>query len=1389
MSNTKTKTKFSFLILLILSLCLSAFLFIGQPLTASAAEGELTIAVQPQQSVRYASENTDFSVTVVGGTAPYTYQWQWISGAGYYDNGAWSDISDSDNATLTVAVTEDMSGNFYRCIITDSASATVTSEAAELFVPDLPTINTNLSFAKEHNTALDLAYFSGSPSDCNNYKTMKLIFDGQSFVEPYIRWTSQTTKYYFLSVYPTGKFTAMNETDTWNNESEHGLLVAVSDPAGTLMMKNEIDWQFTQMLTKVDLDLSFDGFATEPTVSDVRIYCGNDYTITYLIKEITADAYTYDANEYSSFTQEGKNSWSSIVVPQTGVRKIEIEIDGTVYTYESAEDITLNSGKAVNLDLTVTSGNTTVAATSAAESDWVTATLGHTFDANGECSCGAVEISDTTFPDATFRTYVSENIDTDSDGVLSTEEIAAVTAMDVSKKGITDLSGIQYFTELTELDLTANKLTSIDISALSKLTILNVRSNENLGSLNLSSNLELEQLNISHCTSLRSLDLSNNINLQFLDASSCVLTSLDLSHSGATPTSGSNSSTSIDHCGVGYVNMNLLGDVSRMEITSGGTMGADGWLLLNPDDVDGSGHLWITYDYDTGNGHGSGAGGLLVAILVNHDDFNHTYVANVTSKDEVHHYTEWCETCHTVNEETVAEHTYSGLPFADETHHWYFCKNCEFKKIEEHLYTSECDENCTNCHIKRDIPREQHTITTYDDYDDTWHVAYCSNCCDYLQWEHEYEFACTEACICGRANPDLVAHTTKYVVNGDMTHDVSCEVCAKLIEDNTACVYEETVNDAYVASEATCISGTTYYKSCECGHKSVETFVAGSPDTTNHDWNDTDVCSGCNAVKISEKTFPDANFRNFILGEYFSPLNEDEIFTTEELSLVKTLTCSGTVIRNLTGIEYFTELTTLKCGSNQLKSVDLSKNTKLTTVDLGEQAWVITIAPDATFDLNTLGIDVSKLTLPEGCTVNNGIIKFEAGVYDLSGLTYPSGYGDTLFNVRLAIENPHSHASVETFDDCSKEEVCLCGDITKSATEHDFSGNYLNDADGHWHKCENCAVTDTKIAHTFNVPDKDSTHHWNKCSDCGAIDEKIKHSATEDGDCTTEEKCSCGTVVIEAKNDHDFDNACDTDCNNDGCEYTRTTEHIPEADDGDCTTDILCSICDAVTTKGNESHTGGTATCTAQAVCAVCGTSYGNTLAHNYTVPQKDGADHWNKCSDCDAIDTKVPHSGTDDDDCTTPVTCSCGHIITEEQDAHDFSGDYLHDANGHWHKCQNCDVTDTKGNHTGGTATCQAQANCSVCGTAYGEALGHDFRGIGMDENEHWSKCSRCDATGEKQAHTIDGGLCTVCEYQPTKDALSGGAIAAIVVASVTVLGGGGFALYWFVFKKKRLI
>ncbi len=81
-----------------------------------------------------------------------------------------------------------------------------------------------------------------------------------------------------------------------------------------------------------------------------------------------------------------------------------------------------------------------------------------------------------------------------------------------------------------------------------------------------------------------------------------------------------------------------------------------------------------------------------------------------------------------------------------------------------------------------------------------------------------------------------------------------------------------------------------------------------------------------------------------------------------------------------------------------------------------------------------------------------------------------------------------------------------------------------------------------------------------------------------------------------------------------------------------------------------------------------------------------------------------------------------------------------------HSHTCA-CGVTET-GNCSGGTATCTEKATCSTCGGEYGSVLGHDFTMPEHDDNNHWMKCSRCDAKNDVNHHEWDDGTVTT---QPT--------------------------------------
>ncbi len=144
---------------------------------------------------------------------------------------------------------------------------------------------------------------------------------------------------------------------------------------------------------------------------------------------------------------------------------------------------------------------------------------------------GDIEINAENFPDDTFRTYVSSNFDTDSDGVLTDSEISAVTDISVSSYGISSLKGIEFFTALTSLNCDSNQLTALDLSSNTALTSLSCNDNQ-LTALDVSSNTALTSL-LCYGNQLTALDVSSNTALTSLNCINNQLTALDVSSNTA----------------------------------------------------------------------------------------------------------------------------------------------------------------------------------------------------------------------------------------------------------------------------------------------------------------------------------------------------------------------------------------------------------------------------------------------------------------------------------------------------------------------------------------------------------------------------------------------------------------------------------------------------------------------------------------------------------------------------------------------------------------------------------------------------------------------------------------------------------------------------------------
>ena len=168
--------------------------------------------------------------------------------------------------------------------------------------------------------------------------------------------------------------------------------------------------------------------------------------------------------------------------------------------------------------------------------------------------------------------------------------------------------------------------------------------------------------------------------------------------------------------------------------------------------------------------------------------------------------------------------------------------------------------------------------------------------------------------------------------------------------------------------------------------------------------------------------------------------------------------------------------------------------------------------------------------------------------------------------------------------------------------------------------------------------------------------------------------------------------------------------------------------------KENGTCSGGTATCTTKAVCDVCKTTYGGTAPHNTTqYGGKDSSGHWDKCSTCDNKFNFEEHTpDREKADETNPVKCTkCGFEITPAGHyEHTADSEWHNSADGkyHYHECtqSGCLVILDKANHSGGTATCENKAVCSVCGAEYGEKLGHDYSEVKYTWTDNTCKAER---------------------------------------------------------------
>ena len=218
------------------------------------------------------------------------------------------------------------------------------------------------------------------------------------------------------------------------------------------------------------------------------------------------------------------------------------------------------------------------------------------FAATDSDDSGYVENTN-TFPDEAFWSYLLKYVDKNRNGTLSQEERYAVKVIDVEKKNIHSLKGIEFFPNLTKLKCSENQLTELDVSQNKELEYLDCVGNQ-LTELDVSQNPALKYLYCSD-NQLTELDVRSNTALERLLCQKNQLTSLDVSQNTnlvRLSCSDNKIDINIEETSRTFDLSTLPGfDVSKATNWKGGTVNGS---ILTVDD----GATEVTYFYDCGRG-------------------------------------------------------------------------------------------------------------------------------------------------------------------------------------------------------------------------------------------------------------------------------------------------------------------------------------------------------------------------------------------------------------------------------------------------------------------------------------------------------------------------------------------------------------------------------------------------------------------------------------------------------------------------------------------------------------------------------------------------------------------------------------------------------------------
>ena len=249
----------------------------------------------------------------------------------------------------------------------------------------------------------------------------------------------------------------------------------------------------------------------------------------------------------------------------------------------------------------------------------------------------------------------------------------------------------------------------------------------------------------------------------------------------------------------------------------------------------------------------------------------------------------------------------------------------------------------------------------------------------------------------------------------------------------------------------------------------------------------------------------------------------------------------------------------------------------------------------------------------------------------------------------------------------------------------------------------------------YRLDDENALMHARTCLRCSYVEKEEHNRLPSCGD----QVCSICNLTWNAPHVWEPDNATannDATCYKNGtktvpCKYCDETDTVENSDDPKKDAHLFenyvynnDATCNANGTETAKCKWYDGVNCTAEDTREVADSKLPHSFSNNWSA---DANGHWHECTndDCTANDGVVPHSASDDGDCTTAVVCDvCGYVLVSASEGHTLK--YTSNGDGtHTVTCttEGCTYS-MQENCSGGDATCTAKAKCDSCLGEYGE-------------------------------------------------------------------------------------